>query len=122
MIYATAEDLAAYTGKDAPADAQRLLARASELVDYVTRGRVDAAVGAHLEAAKRAVCAICEFWTNAGEPTGALSGQVKSYTAGKVSVTYAAGSEGSAGGQGLPRRAQQALMAAGLLSAGVAVV
>ncbi len=121
MIYATAAELAAYTGASAPADAQRRLERASELVDYITRGRVDAGDAMHIEAAKLAVCAICEAWANTGEPTGALTGQVQSYTAGKVSVTYAQGSSGG-GGSVLPVRAQQALLAAGLLAAGVAVV
>lgn len=120
--YATAEELAAYTGTTAPADAERLLLRASELVDYVTRGRIDTTDTDHTDAARTAVCAICEAWAHTGEPTGALSGNVQSYTAGKVSVTYAQGSGSGGGGSALPVRAYQALLSAGLLSAGVAVV
>lgn len=73
--YATADELASYTGQAAPADAERLLTRASELIDEVTRGRAAAAwddplpdpVSDDQAAIRDATCAQVEFWMSLGE-------------------------------------------------------
>lgn len=71
--YATAEDLAAWLGRDAPADAARLLARASALLDVVVYASFatddsglpcDAGAAATL---RDAACAQVEFWLEVGE-------------------------------------------------------
>jgi hypothetical protein len=73
--YATADELATYTGAAAPADADRQLLRASELIDEVV-GHSAAAAWANplpdpitiAQAALRdAACAQVEFWSSFGE-------------------------------------------------------
>lgn len=74
-VYATADELATYTGQAAPADADRLLTRASELIDEVTRGRAADAwadplpdpVSDDQAALRDATCAQVEFWMSLGE-------------------------------------------------------
>lgn len=127
MAYATPAQVSAYTGvaeASLPSDVERMIDRASEEVDYWTRGGVDVTDDDHALAAQNATCAIVESWITNGEPVSSANGQVQSYTAGKVSVTYSQSQGGSfsAGRQTLPGRAYQALFGAGLLSAGVAVV
>lgn len=70
MAYATKADLAAFTGlleTELPADSDRLLQRASELVDVATMGRIDPSVTEQAEAAKNATCAQVEYWLQVGE-------------------------------------------------------
>ena len=127
MNYATNVDLYVYLGVEPdalPQDSDRMLLRASEMVDYVTRGRIDTDNTTHMAAALSATVAIVEDWITNGEPVAAFSGRVQSWSAGKMSVTYAqgAGASGAGGGSSLPRRAYMALQAAGLLSAGVRVI
>lgn len=129
MPYATGQDVADYLAVDEgslPSDIDRLLERASEDVDYWTRGRAALASMDGAVAVKNAVCALIENWMKGGEPTAAATGDISSYTAGKVSVTYATGggvssakSVQSPAGNKLPPRAYQFLLNAGLLSAGV---
>lgn len=72
--YATAAELAAYLGAPAPADATRLLDRASEVIDdtvrapFTTSGGGDLPADASIAAAmKNATCAQVEFWQEVGE-------------------------------------------------------
>lgn len=70
MAYATRDDYAAFVGKDPqelPTDIDRLLQRASELIDYVTLGRIDTSNNDCLANARDAVCAQVEYWESAGE-------------------------------------------------------
>lgn len=116
MIYATTTELAAYLFVDEfelSPDCPRLLARASELVDYLTTDNFDTTCSEHLKAAKAAVCAQVEYWLSSGEETE-TSGQIKSFTAGKVSVTYADNS----GKPVVAPRVSRALFPAGLLYRG----
>lgn len=93
MAYATDAELATYTGTAAPADAARLLARASELIDEVTRGRAAAAwadplpdpLTTNQAALRDAACAQVEFWGGVGEAhdVEGVRGQV---TVGGVSI------------------------------------
>lgn len=120
MAYATKADLAAYLGvseADLPPDADRLLERASELIDYVTMGRADAE--AHADTLRRATCAQAEMWISEGEDV-AIRGPIRSFSLGKWSVTYGDGRQ--SGGDRQPElapRARQALALAGLLYRGV---
>lgn len=116
MSYATTSDLAAYLNVEIsslPADAQRLLDRAGELIDYVTLGRVDASSPNDLAAARDAACAQAEYWIANGETD--LSPSLSSKSVGRVSMTYAETSRGSAGYEDLSPRARRFLLRVGLL-------
>ena len=72
--YATTADLAAWLGTDAPEDSERLLRRASELLDATVYGAyaVDSATGLPADpdaaaALRDAACAQVEFWVEVGE-------------------------------------------------------
>lgn len=105
MAYATAADLAAYLGKEPPQDANRLLERASEVIDSALGYLVEP----DPEALKLATCQQVEFWLEVGEAhdiagvSGAISVDRLSYTAPPV----------------LAPRARRTLLAAGLLYRGV---
>lgn len=127
MSHATLAQLAAYLGtdeEDLPSDASRLLERASDLIDRITRGRYDAdTAGAYVVAqVVKATCAQVEFWISAGEGSD-IEGGVTSYRAGSVSVTRAEGSAGSDSSLGsrVAPRSRDALFMAGLLNAAVNV-
>ena len=114
--YATTTDLAEYlfvTEDNLPADAERLLARASELVGSLVKRNYNPAIAAHTEAVKMAVCAQVEYWLSVGEDA-AFSRNVQSETHSKVSTTYFAG-----GRPEIAPRAYRFLLDAGLLYAGV---
>src|SRR5690606_25303032 len=86
MAYATESDLADYLGvslADLPPDADRLLKRASEDIDYWTLGRA-----MQCEATKLAACAQVEMWLEVGEETD-IRGALASFSIGSWSATYA---------------------------------
>lgn len=115
MPYATKADLAAYLGvaeQDLPADADRLLQRATELIDEATLGRIDPADTDHADAARQATCAVVEAWLQAGEERD-ITGQRGGVTLGSLRIDELP--------QGLPPRARRHLMLAGLLYRGVTV-
>lgn len=65
MAYATLTELADYLGVqevDLPDDAERLLERASEMIDYYTLNRIEAG-----EIASKAVCMQYEWWSQFDE-------------------------------------------------------
>lgn len=112
--YATTTDLAEYlfvTEDNLPADAERLLARASELVGSLVKRNYDSTVAAHVEAVKQATCAQVEYWLEVGE---VFDNNVQSETHSKVSTTWFAGGKSE-----LAPRARRFLLDAGLLYAGV---
>lgn len=116
MAYATIEDLMGYLhASDAPEGAARLLERASELVDYVTFNRINPDDGAHLEAAKKAVCAQVESWLELGEQE-ALGAGGTSFAIGSFSMSSA---QKAGAGASIAPRAKQALLPTGLLYRGV---
>ncbi len=93
-VYATAADLAAYTGTAAPADAAVKLTRASAIITNVTIGAVYTVDGtglptdaATLTAFRDATCAQVVWWAATGDPTGA-QGRLASTTIGRVSLTF----------------------------------
>ncbi|MEU0084896.1 hypothetical protein [Streptomyces sp. NPDC006274] len=106
-VYATSTQLANYLHAAPPTDADRLLARASELLeeevfrlcwyeaDDVTGLPTNAIVAAAFTAA---VCAQIEWWDETGDELGA-AGQWGTVKLGSASMTRAAGSSpGGAGG------------------------
>lgn len=132
-VYATPADLANYLGLDeAPADAQRLLARASEAVDdalvtavYATDDDGYPTDELQRQAVSLAACAVVEWWGDergTGDETGAAS-VWNSVSAGSVSLSRTVAAGGASGGTGstqvragqLPPRALSYLHRAKLL-------
>jgi hypothetical protein len=94
-IYATADDMAAYTGTTAPADADALLAKASRMLDssvfrlcwyqadsdgLPTNDLVTAAF-------RDAVCAQAAWWDELGDSTGAMGAGWGSVQIGSVNLS-----------------------------------
>lgn len=113
MKYATQEELAEYLDIDVtelPDDVERILERASELVDYFARGKISESN--ELDAAKLATMAQYEWWAESGDELG-ITNQYDSVKIGKFSIS---------GGEDIPvlaPRAKQALFLEGLLYGGV---
>ena len=122
MAYATRDDLAAYVGSGVtlPDDAEvdRLLARASELIDQKALRRIDPGCPAHAAAARQAVCAQVEYWLQHGEDLD-VTGPVLSYSIGSMSINYGVG--GPRRVDELAPRARRHLVLAGLLYRSVGV-
>ncbi|MEV0413952.1 hypothetical protein AB0I68_24865 [Streptomyces sp. NPDC050448] len=118
--YATPEQLAAWTGQPAPADAERLLARAGEDIDSALLTAVypvdedgdplDPEVRAALA---NATCAQVEFQLAGGDDGTGAGGQWDSVSIGPVSLSGRS-SRTAAAGVELAPRADRALRRAGL--------
>lgn len=111
MAYATKADLARYLGvneSDLPADVERLLERASELIDEATMGRID--VTKHADVAKLAVCAQYEYWREVDE-TLDVTGAPESFSVSDFSMQGRMAT--------LAPRARRHLLLSGLLYRGV---
>lgn len=112
--HATPEDLTAWLedGVTVEGDPERLLARASELVDGVVRAPYDtdddgAATDDTIAAALRdATCAVVEQWVEVGE-----SNDID----GLAGTTYSTGGSSGLRAPSVPPRAARILRAAGLL-------
>lgn len=113
MAYATAEELAAYLGVAAPADAERLLARASDLMDVVALKRIDITDSNQTEQVMKATCAQVEYWLTVGEEV-AIQGSPESVRIGNFSQTGAM--------PVVAPRAKQHLFMAGLLSKAISAI
>ena len=131
MPYANTTQLADYLGVAAgtlPTDAQRLLGRASELIQYATMDRVPEPVDpgavpvdpaaitdveAYQIACRKATSAQIEHWLGSGEEAD-IAGQPKRYTISKLSVDW-----GDDKPPELAPRARRYLFLAGLLYRGV---
>lgn len=113
--YATVPELTARLSATyvAPGNAAQLLDKATELVDFVTRGRAriawDSGNVSLRAALSRAVCDQVEFWLEVGEEHD-VAGLSGSLVAGRVQVGTAPGYLG--------QRARRQLLRAGLLWAG----
>jgi len=118
MSYATTTELADYLGveeSELPDDADRLLDRASEVIDYITLDRIDESITEQADAAKKATMAQYEWWAEIGDELGYLS-QINSISIGEFSL------EGGASQKSIKQiapRAVQSLFLAGLLYRGV---
>jgi len=119
MAYANVSELEEYTGQDAPDDAERLLERASELIDYYTLRRIDTDEEEHAEATKKAVCAQVERWSEVGEDD--ITGPVQGLTIGSFQVQFGAGAN-RVTPPVLAERARRELQKVGLLNRGVAMI
>jgi hypothetical protein len=121
-IYATTEQLAAWTGRPAPADAERLLARASEDVDTALVAAVydTDALGmptnpAIVKALADAVCAQVEYQQETGDTGTGAASQWDSVSLGPVSLSGRKATTTGPNGLDLAPRADRALRRAGLL-------
>ena len=123
MAYAVAAELQAYVSEDmelpSAGEQDRLLARASEVIDDVTLGRIDADNTDHTDAARDAACAQVEWWLSAGEDID-VSGPIQGYTIGSLQVQYGAGANRVSPFKLAPR-AKRHLFLAGLLDRRVGI-
>lgn len=118
--YATGVQLQAFTGAALPADAVRLLARASEVIDQALRTAiyaVDTITGAPSDPATalvfaNATCAQVEFWL-AGDEEDDVLGPVQGIVLAGLQVQYGAG-DNRATPTYLAPRAHRILVNAGL--------
>lgn len=117
--YATTADLAAYLGVAVgalPADAARLLQRASDdLYSYVSRNLV-ATNTSHMTAMKDATCAQVEYMISLGE-SSSIGGAVQSFSIGATSMTF----DSATGSRSIGSRAIRYLNNEGLLFRGIRV-
>lgn len=98
-VYATAAAYAAYSGQTPPADIDRLLARASEVIDqdvtatawYDTDDSGMPTNAAVLGAFSDAACAQVEFWAKGPGESVDVSGPIQGVTLGSLSIQYGAG-------------------------------
>lgn len=121
-VYATPEQLTAYTGRPAPADADRLLARASEDVDSALLTAVYAtdATGRPtdpdvIEALADAACAQVEYWQETGDTGTGAASRWDSVSIGPVNLSGRRDTATAASDVDLAPRAHRALARAGLL-------
>ncbi|MGW5304854.1 hypothetical protein ACWERF_13050 [Streptomyces griseoluteus] len=121
-VYATPEQLAAWTGQPAPADAERLLARASGDVDaallcaFYRTSDAGMPIDPHVvQALADATCAQVEYQLATGDDGTGAAGRWGSVSIGPVSLGDRRDNPTAATGLDLAPRAHRALMLAGLL-------
>ncbi|MFE1070994.1 hypothetical protein ACFW5W_07160 [Streptomyces sp. NPDC058783] len=121
-VYATPEQLTAWTGQPAPADAERLLARASEDVDSALLTALYATDAAGMptdptvvQALADATCATVEYWEESGDDGSGGMGRWGSVSLGPASLSDRRDAGGDPDQVDLGPRANRALRRAGLL-------
>lgn len=121
-VYATPEQLTAWTGQPAPPDADRLLARASEDVDDALLSAVydTDALGMPTDpkivaALADAACAQVEYQQATGDDGTGAAGRWDAVSIGPVSLSGRQSGPQAAGDVDLAPRAHRALKRAGLL-------
>ncbi|MFF7146048.1 hypothetical protein [Streptomyces sp. SID2888] len=121
-VYATPEDLTAWTGRPAPDDAERMLSRASEDIDDALLTAVYRTDEAGMptdprirRALANATCAQVEYQIAAGDDGTGAAGRWDSVSIGPVSLSGRQEGPSAAGGVDLAPRAHRALTRAGLL-------
>jgi hypothetical protein len=121
-VYATPEQLTAWTGRPAPADAERLLARASEDVDsalltalYDTDAAGMPTDPAVVQALADATCATVEYREESGDDGTGAAGRWGSVSLGPVSLGDRRDAAGDPDDVDLGPRAHRVLRRAGLL-------
>ena len=122
MAYATTAQLAEYLGvqvADLPDDADRLLDRASELIDYYTLFRIDEDDNDQTEAARQATMAQYEWWAEIGDELGIMS-EIMQMSIGSFSTQLKTG--GNREMSQVAPRAKQYLLKEGLTYRGVASI
>lgn len=120
MAYASRSDLAAYTGADAPAQAERLLERASELIDskviapYTVDDDDMPSDATQRQAFRDATCAQVEWWIETGDEKGVLAAY-SSVSIGSLSLSRGSAGSSAMTGEALAPRARVHLANADLL-------
>ncbi|MFD7106094.1 hypothetical protein EYS09_14300 [Streptomyces kasugaensis] len=121
-VYATPEQLAAWTGTPAPDGAERLLARASEDIDsalltavYPVDDDGDPTEQNVAEALRDATCAQVEWQLATGDDGTGAAGVWDSVSIGPVSLSGRSSAPPAASGVELAPRAARALRRAGLV-------
>ncbi|RLU85882.1 hypothetical protein CTZ27_26305 [Streptomyces griseocarneus] len=119
--YATPEQLAAWTHRQAPTNAEQLLARAAQDVDsalltaiYAVDDDGDPTDPAIAQALADATCAQVEYWLESGDNGIGAAGQWESVSIGPVSLSGRRSAPPGASGVELAPRAARALRRAGL--------
>lgn len=118
--YATTADLALYLGievGDLPADAARLINRASDQIYSAVKNNYDSTDDDHVAAIKMAVCAQVESMTSGNEEAIIAGGSV-SESIGKTSISFGGAGVGTSATKSICLRARQYLNDFGLLYAG----
>lgn len=124
MAHATQSELAEYMGYDSESDLpdgwdwDRLLDRATEFIDWLSRDKIDTDETDQKTAARKATCAQIEWWYQNEDELG-IKGNISSLNTGDYSVTL---SDQGGGRQGLPiiaPRAKRFLSRVGLTYTGV---
>lgn len=121
-VYATPEQLTAWTGQPAPTDADRLLRRASEDVDsalltavYCTDAQGMPTDTAIITALADATCAQVEWWQETGDTGTGAADRWGSVSIGSVAMSGRRGGPQAPGDVDLAPRAHRVLARAGLL-------
>ncbi|OAR21905.1 hypothetical protein A8W25_28115 [Streptomyces sp. ERV7] len=121
-VYATPEQLSAWTGSPAPPGAERLLARASQDIDdalltacYAVDADGDPTAPKVVQAMSDAVCAQVEYQLATGDDGTGAAGQWDSVSIGPVSLSGRQQPPAAASAVDLAPRAHRALKRAGLL-------
>ncbi|MFE4256052.1 hypothetical protein ACFRU3_42785 [Streptomyces sp. NPDC056910] len=121
-MYATADQLAAWTGNPAPSDADRLVTRASEDIDDALLTAVycvdDAGMPSDpdvVQALADATCAQVEYQQATGDDGTGAAGRWDSVSIGPVSLSGRSDTMPGPTGLDLAPRAQRRLRRAGLL-------
>lgn len=115
-VYATKDQLAEYLGIELaslPADSDRLLQRASEMVFQLVSDNYDPLIADHVEAVQLATCAQVEQWGQLGE-LQAIAGSVNDFSLGPLKINF---SKASGGSGSISPRSYGYLSNAGLLYA-----
>lgn len=88
--YATEIDLAEYMGigdSGLPSNSKIMIRRASEIINMAMRNNYNPNYSSHVEAAKLATCAQCQYWLD-NNLNPVSSGGISSYSLGELSITY----------------------------------
>jgi hypothetical protein len=120
MNYATKEELAVWLGYTTqtgdpdvsllPANVDKLLANASRVIDQATLGQINVDNQTHLDVAKNATTAQCEYWIDGPGESVDINPNMSGYNAGKTSFQFV---------NGIPKlapRARRELWLGGLLN------
>ena len=116
MAHASPEELQEYMGtEEPPEDAERLLERASELVDQLILAEND--VEKYGDTLRDATCAQVEWWVETGDELG-VSSSMRSISLGSFSADLGRNQQ-QGGLPAIAPRARRVLSRAGLLYRGV---
>lgn len=122
-IYATKENMINYLGQEdetnLPADIDRLLKRASEIVYYITYGNIRTGDINHINAMQLATCAQVEYWMLVSEQTAISGQQANSFSLGDLSMNFGNDAQSNTNNKQLAQRARQFLNAEGLMYRGL---